>query len=197
MTLNPAAIFSGALGILDLVSSFTATDAVGIFDGETLEQVFSDARPMRAGVRETSMVMRHPIETGVKLSDHHIINQNEINLLLFIKSEFYNSVYVEMRNAWIAATKLSVQTRTGVYNNMVIVNMPHEENPDTFDAITLALSLEEVIFVVPNAVSPAATPPNYSPLDPINSNTVFIGQKYALPISLAGAALTQAALKRF
>lgn len=178
MAINPTTIFSAISNIADLLNNFFPVDVVGIFDSESLQQVFENARPIKAEVRETSMVMKHPVETGTMIADNHIINPIEINLSLFIGSEFYNSVYTQIRQAYIAGTSLSVQTRTGVYGNMIIADMPHTEDTDTFDAVIMALHLTEVIFVVPNSVSPLPTPANFSPRDPVNSNIITAGQKY-------------------
>lgn len=194
MAITPNALFSAFSNIANLLSNFAAVDIVGIYNGETLDQIFTDARPLKAEVRETSTVMNHPVETGVILSDHHIINQVEINLSLMIKSEFYNSVYGQIKNAFIAATLLSIQARTGIYNNMIIVDMPHQEDPEYFDAIVMALHLKEVLFVVPNSVSTLPQPANFSPADPANTNTVQAGQKYPSIISPTQTAAVQSVL---
>lgn len=190
-----ASIFSGLTVIADLLNSFAAVDVVGIFD-DSLQQVFADARPLKAEVKETSMVMNHPTETGVNLSDHHIINQVEINIPMLIKSDAYNSAYAQIRKSWVAADKFSVQTRTGVYSNMIIADMPHQEEPDIYDAITILLRFKEVIYIVPNSVSGQAQPSNFTPVEPSNTNTFQIGQKFPVITSLAGAVLTRLAIRR-
>ena len=189
-------LISAAVSAYDLLNNFTNVDQVAIFDSKSLKQIFMDARPIKAEVRPTSTIMKHPAETGVKLSDHKIINQNEINMLLFISAEFYNSVYVQIRNAYLSSTLLSVQTRTGVYKNMIIVDMPHEEKSEAFDAVTMGLRLEEVIFAVPNSVTGVLAPANFVPVDAPNSDTKKIGQKYSIATSLLGIASAAALLKR-
>lgn len=195
MAINPNTIFGNLVTLADVLNITSNADAVGIFNSDTLQQVFENARPLRADVRETSMVMNHPVETGVVLSDHHIINQVEITILLMINSQFYNSTYEQIRASFIAADKLFVQTRTGVYNNMIIADMPHLEDTEHFDAITMALHLKEIIFIVPNSVSPTAQPSNYSPIEPANTNTVLIGQKYATVFALGTAVLAKSLMR--
>lgn len=158
--------FSAALGILN---SSAAVDIVGVFNSETLAQVFESARPTRCQVRETSKTMEHPIETGALIGDHRIINQVEIFLPLIIPSRFFSPAYNEIKNLYNNATLLSVQTKTAVYQNMFIVDLPHEESPDIYDAITMVLHLKEVFFVGNTAI--------YSPEDPQNTDTVNGGQK--------------------
>jgi hypothetical protein len=177
--LTPAALLSdirfGIDGLQLLTNVFNA-DTVAIFDQESLKQVFKNARPVKATVRETSRVMDYPVENGATLSDHHILNPTTIEMMFIINSEFYSEAYQQMRSAWINATKLSVQTRTGVYSNMIIAEVPHEEEPDMFNAITVALRLREVIFVIPSS---STQPTNYAPLDAVNANTIPRGFQLA------------------
>lgn len=195
-TLSPSAIFSAAIAVSDLLDSSSGADTVGIFDATTFEQLFSAGRPLAADVRETSTIMSYPTETGTVLSDHHIINPSEIIIPLFVTSANYNAVYGQIRQAFIAATKLSVQTRTGVYNNMVIADIPHREDAEMFNAIVVNVRFKEIIYVVPASVSGTPAPANYVPLAPEDQDTVLIGQKYAVPISIAGGVGISALLKR-
>jgi hypothetical protein len=153
----------------------TSIDIVGIFDATSFTQVFSHARPIRAEVLETSKVMQHPVETGVMLADHHIINPMRINIQFMLSSQFYSTDYEQMRNSFINASKLNIQTKTAVYNNIIIADMPHQETPDVFDSIILNVAFQEVIYITPVSVSPAPAPANYSPQNPVNANTVQTG----------------------
>ena len=153
----------------------------------SIGQLFVNARPMKATIRETSKVMEHPVETGVVLSDHHIINPVEIDIPLIVNSTFYAATYSQIRQAFINATPLSVKTRVGVYSNMIIADMPHEEDAEMFDAITIGLHLKQVIYIVPGSNSPTQ---NFQPLAPANSNTVASGLKSAASLGtqlVAGA----------
>lgn len=191
-----ANIFSIGQVVLDLLNNGSSVDVVGIYNGE-LRQVFADARPLRAEVRETSMVMKHPVETGTIIADNHIINPVEINLLLIIKSEFYSSVYGQIKQAFVAGDLLSIQTRTGVYNNMIIANMPHLENPDAYDAVTMSLNLVEVLYVMPVSVAAQPLPANFSPAEPADISTVQTGLKYPVAISSTNAAAVQSIITGF
>lgn len=169
---------------------------------QSIGQLFTSARPMRASVRETSRVMEHPVETGVTLADHHIINPVEIDFQMIVTSSSgvlisslfglstatnYATTYSQIRQAFINATPLAVKTRVGVYSNMIIADMPHEEDPDMYDVITINLHLREVIYINPGESSPSS---NYQPLAANNSNTLASGLQQAASIGtqiLAGA----------
>lgn len=179
---TPASILSDAILIADVLGLNTNADVVGVFDASTFQQLFVNARPMKATIRETSKVMEHPAETGVILSDHHIINQVEIDLAVMISQEFYSSAYQQLRAAFFASTLLSVQTRAAVYPNMIIADLPHEETADIYDAITVGVHLKQVLFV------PA--PQTYAPVNPLNNSTVQNGLQS--PVAIATQALAGA-----
>lgn len=149
-----------------------AADVVGIFDSQSLTQLFNNARPLKAGVRPTSQLMNRPAETGIILSDHKIINQVEIELPLMISQDFYGAVYQQIKTAFRNSTLLIVQTRTDVYPNMIIQDMPHAETPDIYDSVVVTLKLKEVLF--------APAPSTYDPADEANSDTVQSGQQQGI-----------------
>jgi len=146
----------------------------------SIGQLFINARPMKATIRETSKVMEHPAEIGITLTDHHIINPVEIDIPLIVSSEFYAATFSQIRQNFIGATPLAVKTRVGVYSDMIIADMPHEEDSDKFDVITINLHLKQVIYAVPgNGTIPGGTVTNYQPLAADNSNTQASGLQQA------------------
>ncbi len=57
------------------LSSSVLNSILGIPNAQaSIGQLFINARPLKATVKKTTKVMEHPVETGVILSDHHIIN---------------------------------------------------------------------------------------------------------------------------
>lgn len=177
----------GGAGIGNLSSSIINSLTGNIGAVASFGQLFENARPMKATVRETSRVMEHPLETGVTLADHHIINPVEIEIPMIVKSEFYVATYSQIRQAFINATLLAVKTRVGVYSNMIIAELPHEEEPEMYDAITIGLRLRQAIYVVPSTGQLAE---NFQPIDPLNTNTIASGlqQASALGAQLAASA---------
>jgi hypothetical protein len=172
---------------LDLLAiAGSSVDIVGIYNDTT--QIYVQARPLKASVRETSKVMEHPVETGVVLSDHHIINPVEIDLPLIVPAIYYAAIYQQIKADFLAATELSVKTPVNVYGSMIIADMPHEESPEHFNAIIIGLHLKQVLFEVPGSTQPL--PANYSPADAANQNTVQSGLQSASALgtqALAGA----------
>lgn len=191
--LTPAALISDLVTASDLLNIASNVDIVAVLDQESMQQIFADARPLKATVKETARVMDYPVETGAILSDHRVSNPTEIEMLFIINSAFYASAYQAIRNAWLMATKLSVQTKTGTYKNMIIADMPHEEDPDMFDAINQFIRFREVILVAPSSVASPDPLANYAPADPVNQSTVNRGLISAITTGTSGLSYFHAA----
>lgn len=191
--LTPASILSDAALVGGLLTKLTKTDVVQVLNQQTLTQLFSGARPLEAEVKEYAKVMDYPVETGVILSDHRISLPTEITLPCIIPSSQYSIAYVAIRNAWQAATLLSVQTRTGTYKNMIIQELPHKEDPELFTAITIYIKFREVIMVAPSSTAPTGTAANFSPANPKNSSNVSSGLISAVNLATSGLSYLHAA----
>lgn len=177
-----------------LSAVYSAVDVVGVFDSN-FRQLFPGARPLKARVREHSRLMEHPVETGVITSDHRIILPTEIELPVISQSADYMETYQEIKQVYLAATLLTVLTKTGAYPNMLILEMPHDESAEMFDAIAINIRFKQVIFA--NSLqSSAVQGPPYSPADPALSSTVQQGavQSQSLALPLPDADSPRAAL---
>ena len=131
--------------ISNLIPS-VAVDYVAVFD-QDYNQLFREAEAIKAVVKEQAKVMEHPVESGAIITDHRIILPVEIDLSLILASENYTDVYRAIRQYYLNGTLLVVQTRSGIYTNQLISALPHEEDPNMFNAIAIALSLRQVIQV--------------------------------------------------
>ena len=154
-----------------LIPSF-AFDTVAIFT-QDFRQVFAEARAIKAVVKEQAKVMEHPVESGAIISDHRIILPVEIELSLILTPDTYQDVYKVIRQYYLNATLLVVQTRAAIYDNQLIASMPHEEDPEQFDTITIALGLKEVIFVMAEY--------GIAPANPKNGTTQSRGTQQSTP----------------
>lgn len=160
------------MGLLDVRLPNFSADAVAVFD-EGFNQVFENARPIKAKVYESAKVMEHPVETGVMVTDHRVINPVEIELSLILTALDYRSVYQQIKQIYRDATLLTVQTKTDSYLNMIISDMPHDEDPDLFDAIAIAVKLKEVLYVT----AQFGTLPASRVANPVNASTVQKGEQ--------------------
>ncbi len=155
-----------------LLTSSKRIDVVKILDQQTMAQVFQAARPMKAHVKETAKISKYPVETGYTSADNRVSNPTEIEMDMFIPAGAYDTAYPQIRNAWQAGTLLSVQTRTGTYKNLVIEDMPHDEDPDIYTAVIMHIRFSEFIIV---SSAGNSTVSNYSPAQPQAVNTLQAG----------------------
>lgn len=132
--------------LTDLRLPNASADVVAVFD-KNFNQVFVNARPIKAMISEQAKVMEHPIETGAVITDHRIIQPVEIELSLILIASDYRNVYQQIKQLYRAGEILTVQTRTDTYQNMLIQKLPHDEDPEMFDVVALALGLKEAQFV--------------------------------------------------
>lgn len=123
-----------------------AVDIVGFYDKD-FNQVFSKARPMKAIIKESSKVMEHPLEQGATMVDHRVILPIEIEILVLLNSEDPRDVYQQIKQVFLSASLLNVQTRAAVYSNQLMYDIPHEEDPEIYDAFALSIKLKEALLV--------------------------------------------------
>lgn len=133
--------------ILDSLNPFkSVADVVAIYN-ENMEQVFTQARPLKAIVKQGAQLMVHPVETGSSITDDKIILPREIDFPMVFDSDTYAEGYQNVKQAFIDSTILSVQTRVDTYGSMVISEMPHQEDADMYATISMNLKLREIQFV--------------------------------------------------
>jgi len=121
-------------------------DVVGLWRDD-FKQFCALSRPMNCRVTEPTKNMEHPVESGSVITDHRVILPVEIEMSLVMDADSFADQYAQLRTAMKNATLLYVHTRTSVYGNMIITDMPHDENPDQYDTIAVSLRLKEVILV--------------------------------------------------
>ncbi len=140
--------------IFDTLIPHIFFDSVAVFD-QNFKQVFSKARPLKATVKEEAKLMEHPVETGATITDHRIILPIEIELSMILQASDYLDVYRQIKQYFLNATLLTVQTRSGIYTNQLIESLPHEEDPSMFNTLTVALKFKQVQFTTPqNSIVP-------------------------------------------
>lgn len=123
-----------------------AQDVVGIFDATSSSQLFVNARTIKAKISESASVMSHPVEDGTTVTDHIVINPITVELSMIVASDDYRSVYESIKATFKKGTLLTVQTKSGTYRSMIISAMPHDEDPELFNALSIAVKLQEVKF---------------------------------------------------
>lgn len=144
----------------------SSADIVAVYD-QNFNQQFPNARPLIAEVREPSRKMQHPIESGQILTDYQIFLPICIEIPTMVAPEFVRDTYQQIANLYRSSQLLFVQTLTALYANMIISELPHNENPLFFNSIRVPLRFEQV------QVVQAQT--SYAAVAPSDQNTQNLG----------------------
>lgn len=135
-----------------------AVDVVGVYDVD-FNQVFPDARPLKASISNEALFFKHPLESSASRTDHVIFQPIKIAMSMIMTGENYKSVYQQIKQVYLNSIQLIVQTKVDTYENIYIQSMPHEESPANFDSVIMNLTLEEtkiavtVITFIPESLS--------------------------------------------
>lgn len=155
---------SNLINILSTVIPQFNVDTVAVFT-QDYTQIFRDARPIKAVIKESSKLMEHPIENGAIITDHRIVLPVEIQLSMILTPSTYRQTYEQIKQYYLEGTLLVIQSRSGIYLNQLIQEMPHEEDPTIYDTITLALNLKQVQMVTAQYTTTPRTPKNSNTVD--------------------------------
>lgn len=180
-----------SLGNVASVVGSASQDVVGIYD-KSMTQVARYARAIKATVREEAKLMEHPVEDGSTVADHKVIQPVEIELSVITQGPDAKTVYDELVKLYKASDLLSVVTKVGVYDSMVIQAMPHEETPDMIDVIAVAVRLKEVKLVKPQTGALPAKKVSKAG----DASTVTKGQQQASASNKPGASVLAEFFKR-
>lgn len=128
-------LFSGLLGGLGVVSSvanLTGTNPYGI--------TYMDAK-----VNIESDLCDHPIEDGTLLTDACIILPVSAEVNVAMPTFFAERIYNQMKDLFEKKeSKIILQTKYGIYKNLVIQNMSYELEKNTIDRTVFSLTLREI-----------------------------------------------------
>ena len=147
---------------------------VGLYDAD-FNPIGAGSTVLKLSVKPDADQMKHPVETGATITDFRVIKPVVIELSAVIPfaNGNYRNVYNSFFHAFTKGTLLTVLTRAGNYQNMLIGKIPHEENPDHFDAFVLAITLEEALYKTAQYI----TLPPRKVKRPVDAGTVNTGEK--------------------
>jgi hypothetical protein len=151
-------------------------DVVGVFDSNGNE-LFPNARAIRALVNPPARAMKHPLETGASVTDHIVFDPIQIELGVILDPVDYQDTYQQILNLFKAPQTVTILTKTSSYQNMLMTAPPYDEVPEMFDTIAVAMKFEEAIFVQAQYAQLPAT----SVAKKSNASTVKTGQQTATP----------------
>lgn len=133
--------------LLDSLSTSTQ-QRVAILDAESLQIIFASAEPMRVSVKESKRATKFAVEDGTERSDHVVRELTEIQID-FLLAEDTRNQFETLRQAFDQNKLVTVQTKVRSYENMLIVDLPHDETPELGIAVNVPIRMQEWVEVKP------------------------------------------------
>lgn len=119
-----------------------------ILDNDSLEELWEGSDIMRVSVSETSKATRYAVEDGTNRNDHVIKNPVEITLSMILAGKIAQ-LFQLLKQTYIEHKLVTVQTKTDIYTNMLVEEIPHEQDTGMTDGVTVNVKLVEWQEVVP------------------------------------------------
>lgn len=156
---------------LEDTTSTSSQERVTILDNENLSVLFDSIHPMRLSVKESKRATKFAVEDGTERSDHIVKELAEITIDVMITDEIRNS-FANLRQSFLSNTLVTVQTKVHSYENMLIVEFPHDETIEFGNSIGVFLRFQEWLAVQPEY----GELPVRSVANPAQSDTVQRGE---------------------
>ena len=121
---------------------------VEILDNETLQPLWTGSDIMDVQVQETSTVTKYKVEDGTNRNDHIVHNPTEIMMRFTLAGEV-SQLFNAIKQTYTERALVTVQTRTDVYADMIVTEIPQEQAGAAMDAVMLDVRLSEWLEVVP------------------------------------------------
>ncbi len=102
---------------------------------------------MSCNIDRPSRLCKHPVESGVTVSDHKIIDPVKCTITIAMPAYYQDIVIKELAEYHQKSTPLSVHDVSGIYNNMVVTNYPNTTDKKTADRLVFNVELEQIIVV--------------------------------------------------
>lgn len=158
------------MAVVDPRSNPVSQDLIAILRADNFRQVMVGADVMRVGVQETSQLPSFANERGESITDHRVFDPVEISIPMLMSASNRN-LFAELRQLWVDMVPLIVQTKMASYDQMLILEVPHEE--DSTSAIPVSLRLRRVTIYTPEY----GTLPPRKVANKAQSDTVKSGSK--------------------
>ena len=128
-------LFSGLLssaGVIGQAANVAGANPYGI--------TYIDAK-----VNIESELCDHPVEKGMVITDASIILPVSAEVTVAMPTHFAENIYNSMKDLYtLKKPKIILQTKYGLYKNLVLQNIEYELEPNSIDRAKFILTLREV-----------------------------------------------------
>ena len=119
-----------------------------ILDNDSLQELWEGSDIMSLSISEASKVTRYAVEDGTNRNDHVIKNPVEISINMMLVGEVAQ-LFQLLKQTYLERKLVTVQTKTDVYANMLVEEIPHEQDTGMTDGVTVTAKLVEWLEVKP------------------------------------------------
>jgi len=107
-------------------------DSVAILDAGG-RVVLETGDVMSVTVIEGRRLTEHPVEDGSVITDHYVKEPTEVTVSVVVSDDIVQQLD-SLRDLYESGDEVSVLTRTGLYEHLIIIAYPHREMADTVGA---------------------------------------------------------------
>lgn len=146
-------------------------------------QLFQSAVNMRCRVKHEKVYPEHPLENANVIFDDVYPIPTEASLDFVLNPDDYRDVYKEIYQAWDNNAEFTIITRVETIKNMRLPRIPHDENTDMMNTISITLAFKKMNFsqVTTQALS------SDDVANPADADKVNGGKKSTSPTGSLGA----------
>lgn len=119
-----------------------------ILDNDSLEGLWEGSDIMSLSISEASKATRYAVEDGTNRNDHVIKKPVEISISMLLVGEVAQ-LFQLLKQTYLERKLVTVQTKTDVYANMLVEEIPHEQDAGMTDGVTVTVKLVEWLEVKP------------------------------------------------
>jgi hypothetical protein len=106
-----------------------------------------------AKINESSKVPEHPLEDGSVIADNYVINPVEITIRLACSSYTLVKIEKEIDDLFRNKDFVSIRTKGGIYNDMVLQNKPRELTSENVDRVVFDLHFKQILTMYKSQVT--------------------------------------------
>lgn len=135
-------------------------------EGSEPVEVLQNLQIMRITVENQKKIFEHPIENGLTIADHEVLEPQGLSLEAYIAIDDASTLN-ELTQLYMNGTKLKIRADNRVLNNMVISAQPSEITGAIFDKTKYQINFKQALEVTPQyiAMPKAKKPANKSRVD--------------------------------
>ena len=121
-------------------------------DGSEPVEVLQNLHISRVSVENQKKLFEHPIENGLTIVDHEVLEPQAISLEAYIAIDD-SALLNELTELYMNGTKLKIRADNRVLNNMIVESQPSEITSDIFDYTKYTIRFKQALEVMPQYVA--------------------------------------------